>query len=64
PTMAVGAVLGLTPLKTVQPIVIPVDNNTGATDIVTTMKKQEQSYGECLIQLARAICPLPRRRTQ
>ncbi|MDK4605446.1 type IV secretion system protein, partial [Kingella kingae] len=46
--LAVGAVLGLTPLKTVQPFVIRVDNNTGATDIVTTMKKQEKSYGEVM----------------
>lgn len=46
--LAVGAVLGLTPLKTVEPFVIRVDNNTGATDIVTTMKKQEKSYGEVI----------------
>lgn len=29
------AIIGLTPLKTVQPYVIRYDNNTGATDIVT-----------------------------
>ncbi|WP_043903282.1 VirB8/TrbF family protein, partial [Kingella kingae] len=44
--LAVGAVLGLTPLKTVQPFVIRVDNNTGVTDIVTTLKNEEKSYGE------------------
>lgn len=46
--LAVGAVLGLTPLKTVQPFVIRVDNNTGATDIVTVMKQKETSYGEVM----------------
>lgn len=44
--IAVGAVAGLTPLKTVQPFVIRVDNNTGVTDIVTMMKQSEKSYGE------------------
>lgn len=44
--IAVGAVAGLTPLKTVEPFVIRVDNNTGATDIVTVMKNQQQTYGE------------------
>lgn len=29
------AIIGLTPLKTVQPYVIRYDNNTGATDIIT-----------------------------
>lgn len=46
--LAIGAVAGLTPLKSVQPFVIRVDNNTGATDIVTVMKKQEKSYGEVM----------------
>lgn len=32
--MSVGAVLGLTPLKTVEPYLVRVDNNTGAADIV------------------------------
>lgn len=32
--MAIGAVLMLTPLKTVEPYVVRVDNATGATDIV------------------------------
>ena len=46
--LAVGAVAGLTPLKTALPFLIRVDNNTGATDIVTTLKKHEQSYGEVM----------------
>lgn len=46
--LAVGAVAGLTPLKTVVPFLVRVDNNTGATDIVTTLKKQQQSYGEVI----------------
>ena len=44
--LAIGAVILLTPLKTVTPYVIRVDNNTGATDIVTVMKQRETSYGE------------------
>lgn len=44
--MSVAAVMLLTPLKTVEPFVIRVDNNTGFTDIVTTIKDQNQSYGE------------------
>jgi type IV secretion system protein VirB8 len=46
--MAIGAVAALTPLKTVQPFVIRVDNNTGATDIVTTLKHSEKTYGEVI----------------
>lgn len=38
---AVFAVAGLTPLKTAVPFVIRVDNNTGATDIVSIMKTKE-----------------------
>ncbi|KPN72614.1 virB8 family protein [Neisseria sp. 83E34] len=41
-----GAIAGLTPLKEVKPFVIRVDNNTGVTDIVTSVKKKEESYGE------------------
>lgn len=44
--LSVVAVMLLTPLKTVTPYVIRVDNNTGATDIVTVMKHSETSYGE------------------
>lgn len=36
--MAVGAVLGLTPLKTVEAFLVRVDNNTGFTDVVPVMK--------------------------
>lgn len=46
--MAIGAVAALTPIKTVQPYVIRVDNNTGATDIVTTLKQSEKTYGEVI----------------
>lgn len=46
--MSIGAVAALTPLKTVQPFVIRVDKNTGATDIVTTLKQSEKSYGEVI----------------
>lgn len=40
--LAVGAVAGLTPLKTTQPFLVRVDNNTGATDVVTTLKTAEK----------------------
>ena len=43
-----GAIAGLTPLKQVQPFVVRVDNATGATDIVTTVKQKEESYGEVM----------------
>ncbi|WP_255358770.1 virB8 family protein [Snodgrassella sp. CFCC 13594] len=46
--LAVGAVAGLTPLKTVEPFVVRVDNNTGATDIVTTIKASQNTYGEVI----------------
>lgn len=44
--LSIGAVALLTPLKTVEPFVIRVDNNTGATDIVTTIKNAQQTYDE------------------
>ena len=43
--MSIGAVLGLTPLKTVVPYLVRVDNNTGFTDLVRPVsdaKTQEQ----------------------
>ena len=46
--MAIGAVAALTPLKTTEPFMVRVDNNTGATDIVTTLKHSEKSYGEVI----------------
>jgi len=36
--LAVGAVLGLTPLKTVELFLLRVDNNTGAMDVVTSVR--------------------------
>ena len=44
--LSLFAVAMMSPLKTVEPFVIRVDNNTGATDIVTTLKNAEESYGE------------------
>ncbi|MCQ9124686.1 virB8 family protein [Rodentibacter caecimuris] len=44
---AVGAVFYLTPLKTVEPFVIRVDNSTGFTDIVQPLSNaKEKTYGE------------------
>lgn len=44
--IAVAAVAMLAPLKTVQPFVIRVDNNTGLTDTVSVMKNRQDSYDE------------------
>ena len=44
--ISVAAVAMLTPLKTVQPFVIRVDNNTGLTDTVSVMKQRQDSYDE------------------
>lgn len=46
--LSLFAVAMMSPLKTVEPFVIRVDNNTGATDIVTTIKDTEASYGEVI----------------
>lgn len=46
--LSLFAVAMMSPLKTVEPFVIRVDNNTGATDIVTTVKNAEESYGEVI----------------
>lgn len=35
--LSIGAVLGLTPLKTVEPYLVRVDNNSGYTDIVSPL---------------------------
>lgn len=43
---AISAVALLTPLKTVEPYVIRVDNNTGQTDIVYALKEQQISKDE------------------
>lgn len=45
---AVGAVVGLTPLKTVDPFVIRVDKNTGATDVVTRVTEKSMSPDEAI----------------
>jgi type IV secretion system protein VirB8 len=47
--MSIGAVLGLTPLKTVVPYLVRVDNNTGASDVVrpvSEVKDQSQRDDE------------------
>jgi len=47
--LAVGAVIGLTPLKSVQPFVLRVDNNTGATDVVTSIRDiKKLKYDEAI----------------
>lgn len=46
--MAIGAVAALTPLKTTELFVVRVDNNTGVTDIVTTLQHPEETYGEVI----------------
>lgn len=42
------AVVALTPLKTVEPYVIRVDNNTGQTDIVTVLDTKTMSKSEAM----------------
>jgi type IV secretion system protein VirB8 len=42
------AVALLTPLKTVEPFVVRVDKNTGATDIVTRLDEQTVTFNEAL----------------
>lgn len=44
--MAVGAVLGLTPLKTSEPYVIRVNETTGVVDVVKSMKDAKTTYEE------------------
>lgn len=46
--MAVFAVLGLTPLKTVEPYVIRVDNTTGIVDVVQPMRDGKTNYEESI----------------
>lgn len=46
--LSIFAVAMMSPLKTVEPFLVRVDNNTGATDIVTTIKNAEESYGEVM----------------
>lgn len=46
--VSIGAVTALTPLKTVEPFVIRVDNATGIVDVVSTLKDEPQSYDEAI----------------
>ena len=46
--ISISAVAFLTPLKTVEPFVIRVDNSTGIVDIVTTLKNQKSDYNEAV----------------
>lgn len=45
---AVGAVAALTPLKTVQPFVIRVDNATGIVDVVNALDNARETYDEAV----------------
>lgn len=45
---SVAALMALTPLKTVEPFLVRIDNNTGATDIVTILKEQTIKTDEAL----------------
>lgn len=44
--LSVGAVIGLTPLKTVEPYLVRVDNATGAADIIRPLANNTESYEE------------------
>lgn len=44
--LALIGIAGLTPLKTVEPLIFRVDNNTGKVDIVSTLKNAQADYGE------------------
>jgi type IV secretion system protein VirB8 len=46
--MAIGAVVGLTPLKTVRPFVIRVDNATGIVDVVSELGDAKTNYDEAI----------------
>ncbi|MFG1260466.1 virB8 family protein [Xanthobacter flavus] len=45
---AVFAVAGLTPLKTVQPFVVRVDNSTGIVDVVSALTATAGTYNEAV----------------
>ncbi|OYY62695.1 MAG: virB8 family protein [Rhizobiales bacterium 24-66-13] len=45
---AVFAVAGLTPLKTVQPFVVRVDNSTGIVDVVSGLTSEAGTYDEAV----------------
>ncbi|WP_408914477.1 virB8 family protein [Brucella pseudogrignonensis] len=44
--IAVGAVAALSPLKTVEPFVIRVDNSTGIVDVVSALTSEAGTYDE------------------
>lgn len=44
--VSIAAVVALTPLKTVEPFVIRVDNSTGIVDVVSTLSSDAGSYDE------------------
>ncbi len=46
--LSVIAVVGLTPLKKVEPFVVRVDNATGGVDIVSTLKDGKETYTEAV----------------
>lgn len=47
--LAVGAVMALTPLKTVEPFVVRVDRATGAVDVMTALKSERPlTYDEAV----------------
>jgi len=46
--VSVGAVAALTPLKTVEPFVIRVDNATGIVDVVNALDNARETYDEAV----------------
>lgn len=46
--VAIFAVAGLTPLKTVQPFVVRVDNSTGIVDVVSALAPTPGTYDEAI----------------
>lgn len=46
--IAIAAVAGLTPLKTVQPFVVRVDNSTGIVDVVSALTSTAGTYDEAV----------------
>ena len=46
--VSVFAVAGLTPLKTVEPFVVRVDNSTGIVDVVSALTSTAGTYDEAV----------------
>lgn len=46
--LSAAAVMGLTPLKSVEPFVARVNETTGAVDVITTIKNKQMHYGEVI----------------